>query len=161
LLKGNYAASRPFIAIIKQNLLSSAWADRYLAYADDPQQIATDSYLAAIKSRVLLADDSVDSLLQRPPFFEVAHRLVAHNPDNAMAREYLLSSYLLNGQVTQVYQTFFQTGSPAALATAAIPRPCQEAALVYLAATGQETSPAIARLGNSAKTCCRLSGERP
>jgi len=145
LLKGNYAASRPFIAIIKQNLLSSAWADRYLAYADDPQQIATDSYLAAIKSRVLLADDSVDSLLQRPPFFEVAHRLVAHNPDNAMAREYLLSSYLLNGQVTQVYQTFFQTGSPAALATAAIPRPCQEAALVYLAATGQETSPAIAR----------------
>ena len=146
LLKGNYAASRPFIAIIKQNLLSSAWADRYLAYADDPQQIATDSYLAAIKSRLLLADDPVDSLLQRPPFFEVAHRLVAHNPDNVMAREYLLSAYLLNGQVTQIYQTFFQTdGAPAALATAAIPRPCQEAALVYLAATGQEASSAITR----------------
>ena len=146
LLKGNYAASRPFLAVIKQNLLSSAWADRYLAYANDPRQMDNDPYLMLIKSRILVADDPVDSLLQRPPFFEVAHRLVAHNPHNSMAREYLLSSYLLNGQVTKIYETFFQSGGDAApLDTAAVPRVCQEAALVYLAATGQEAPPAVAK----------------
>jgi hypothetical protein len=146
LLKGNYEASRHFLTVAKQNLLSSTWADRYLVYADDPKRMQSDDYLMSIKSRMLLADDPVDSLLQRPPFFEVAHRLVAHNPQNAMAREYLLSSYLLNGQVTNIYETFFRhDGSLAPLDSAAIPRPCQEAALVYLAATGQEASPAVAK----------------
>jgi hypothetical protein len=106
----------------------------------------SDDYLMSIRSRILLADDPVDSLVQRPPFFEVAHRLVAHNPENGMAREYLMSSYLLNGQVTRIYETFFQkVGSVAPLNSAAIPRACQEAALVYLAATGQEPSPAVAK----------------
>jgi hypothetical protein len=146
LLKGNYEASRPFLTVIKQNLLSSAWADRYLTYAADPQRMEGDDYLMSIKSRILLADDPVESLLQRPPFYEVAYRLVAHNPQNGMAREYLTSSYLLNGQVTKIYETFFHNhGSVAPLPDAAIPRPCQEAALVYLAATGQEASPAVAR----------------
>jgi hypothetical protein len=146
LLKGNYEASRPFLAVIKENLLSGAWADRYLAYADDPKRMESDEYLMSIKSRILLADDSVESLLQRPPFFEVAHRLVAHNPGNGMAREYLMSSYLLNGQVTKIYEAFFQhDASVAPLDNGAIPRACQEATLVYLAATGQEVSPAVAR----------------
>ncbi len=145
LLKGNYEASRPFLVVVKQNLLSSAWADRYLAYVDDPKGMENDRYLMSIKSRILLADDPVESLLQRPPFFEVAQRLVAHNPQNAMARAYLMSSYLLNGQVTRIYETFFSSdGSIAPPDTAAIPRVCQEAALVYLAATGKEASPAVA-----------------
>ena len=146
LLKGNYEAARHFLVVTKQSLLSSAWADRYLAYADDPRRIESDDYLTSIRSRILLADDPVESLLQRPPFYEIAYRLVAHNPQNRMAREYLMSSYLLNGQVTRIYQTFFQRDpSVAPSDTAALPRVCQEAALVYLAATGQEASPAAAR----------------
>jgi hypothetical protein len=147
LLKGNNEASRHFLVAIKQNLLSSAWADRYLAYADDPKRMESDDHLMSIKSRILVADDPVATLVQRPPFFEVARRLVAHNPENGMAREYLMSSYLLNGQVTKIFETFFQSaGSVAPLASAAIPRACQEAALVYLAATGQQASPAVAKL---------------
>jgi hypothetical protein len=146
LLKGNYAASRPFLITIKRNLLSSAWADRYLAYADDPKRMESDDYLMSIKSRVLLADDPVESLLQRPPFYTIAQRLVAHNPQDSMARAYLMSSYLLNGQVTRIYETYFQGDDSLALSgTAAIPRVCQEAVLVYLAATGQEASPAVAK----------------
>jgi len=78
LLKGNPAASRPFLLVIRQNLLSGAWADRYLAYVDDPKRMESDDYLMSIKSRILLADDPVESLLQRPPFYSVAQRLVAH-----------------------------------------------------------------------------------
>jgi hypothetical protein len=50
LLKGNPQASRPFLLVIKQNLLSGAWADRYLAYADDPKRMESDDYLMSIKS---------------------------------------------------------------------------------------------------------------
>jgi hypothetical protein len=146
LLKGNYEASRHFLAAIKRNLISSAWADRYLAYAEDPKRMEGDDYLMSIKSRILLEDDPVDTLLQRPPFFEVAQRLLAHNPQNSVARAYLMSSYLLNGQVTRIYETFFQgNGSGPPLPAPEIPRPCQEAVLVYLAATGQEASPAVAQ----------------
>jgi hypothetical protein len=145
LLKGNYEASRPFLRIIKQNLLSSSWADRYLVYADDPKRMESDEYLMSIKSRILLADDPVESLLQRPPFFEVAYRLLTHNPQNGMARAYLTSSYLLNGQVTKIYEAFFQKQvSAAPLDTGAVPRVCQEAALVYLAATDQKASRSVA-----------------
>ena len=146
LLKGNYEASRPFLAKIKQNLLSSTWADRYLAYADDPKRMESDGYLMSIKSRMLLTDDPIDSLVGRPPFFEIAHRLTAHNPGNGMAREYLMSSYLLNGQIAKIYETFFQRDSSVApLDTAAIPRVCEEAALIYLEATGQVASPEAAK----------------
>jgi len=146
LLKGNPAASRPFLLVIRQNLLSGAWADRYLAYVDDPKRMESDDYLMSIKSRILLADDPVESLLQRPPFYSVAQRLVAHNPDNGMARAYLLSSYLLNGQVARVFEAFFpKDDSAAPMGTAAIPLVCQEAVLVYLEATGQNPSPAVAR----------------
>jgi hypothetical protein len=146
LLKGNYEASRPFLAMIKRNLLSSAWADRYLAYAGDPKRIESDGYLMSIKSRMLLTDDPVDSLAKRPPFFEIAQRLVAHDPENNMAREYLLSAYLLNGQIARIYETFFQgDGSAPPLEDAAIPRVCQEAALMYLEASGQRTPPSAAQ----------------
>jgi hypothetical protein len=146
LLKGNYEASRPFLAVIKQNLLSSAWADQYLAYADDPKRMEGDDYLMSIKSRILLTDDPIDSLVGRPPFSEIAYRLVAHNQENGMAREYLMSSYLLNGQIAKIYKTFFQRDSSVApLACAAIPRVCEEAALMYLEATGQGPSPADAK----------------
>jgi hypothetical protein len=146
LLKGNYDASRPFLTTIKRNLLSSAWADRYLAYADDPKRLENDGYLTAIKSRMLLTDDPVDSLARRPPFYEIAQRLAAHNPKNGMAREYLMSSYLLNGQIARIYGAFFQGDSSAApMDTAAMPRVCQEAALMYLEATGQTAPPAAAR----------------
>ena len=146
LLKGNFEASRHFLAKIQRNLLSSAWAERYLAYADDPKRMEGDGYLTAIKSRMLLTDDPADSLARRPPFFEIAQRLIAHNPENSMAREYLMSSYLLNGQIAKIYGTFFQGDSSAApMDTAAVPRVCQEAALMYLEATGQMAPPAAAR----------------
>jgi hypothetical protein len=146
LLKGNFEASRHFLAKIQRNLLSSAWAERYLAYADDPKRMEGDGYLTAIKSRMLLTDDPADSLARRPPFFEIAQRLMAHNPENSMAREYLMSSYLLNGQIAKIYGTFFQGDSSAApMDTAAVPRVCQEAALMYLEATGQMAPPAAAR----------------
>ena len=146
LLKGNYEASRPFLAVIRQNLLSSEWADRYLAYADDPKRMESDEYLMSIKSRMLLTDDPIDGLMRRPPFFEIAHRLATHNPGNRMAREYLMSSYLVNGQLAKMYEFFFQSdGSAAPFDAGAIPRVCQEAALMYLAATGQEASRPIAR----------------
>ena len=132
--------------MIKRNLLSSAWADQYLAYADDPKRMEGDGYLMSIKSRMLLTDDPVDSLARRPPFYEIAQRLVAHNPGNGMAREYLLSSYLLNGQLAKIYEAFFQSDSFAPpLNTAAIPRVFQEAALMYLEASGQAAPPAVAR----------------
>jgi hypothetical protein len=146
LLKGNFEASRPFLTMIKRNLLSSAWADRYLAYADDPKRMESDGYLMSIKSRMLLTDDPVDSLARRPPFYEIAQRLIAHNPGNSMAREYLMSSYLLNGQIAKIYETFIQRDrSVAPIDTAAIPRVCQEAALMYLEATGQTASLAAKR----------------
>jgi len=77
LLKGNYEASRPFLLRIKQNLLSSEWADRYLTYANDPKRMESDAYLMSIKSRMLPTDDPSRpmGLMRRPPFFEIAHRL--------------------------------------------------------------------------------------
>ena len=146
LLKGNYEASRPFLAIIKQNLLSSVWADRYLPYADDPHRMEGDDYLMSIKSRTLLTDDPIDSLVRRPPFYEIAQRLVAHNPQNSMARGYLMSSYLLNGQLAKIYEAFFpKDASGAPLDASPIPRVSGEAILMYLEATGQEVSPVAAR----------------
>ena len=146
LLKGNPEASRPFLVKIKQNLLSSAWADRYLAYTDNPTRMEGDDYLTSIKSRILLTDDPIGALMKRPPFFEIASRLAAHNPNNQMAREYMMAAYLINGQLARIYEIFFpRDGSPAPLAGDTIPRVCQEAALMYLAATGQETPPAVAR----------------
>ena len=146
LLKGNYEASRPFLLRIKQNLLSSEWADRYLAYTDDPKLMESDTYLMSIKSRILLTDDPIDGLMRRPPFFEIAHRLATHNPGNRMAREYLLSSYLINGQLAKIHESFFpRDGSVGLLAAGEIPRVCQEASLMYLAATDQQASPAMAR----------------
>ena len=146
LLKGNPEASRPFLVRIRQNILASAWADRYLAYTDDLKRMEGDDYLMSIKSRILLTDDPIEGLMKRPPFFEIASRLAAHNPNNQMAREYLMAAYLINGQLAKIYETFFpRDGSPAPLAGGTIPRACQEAALMYLAATGQETPPAVAR----------------
>jgi hypothetical protein len=146
LLKGNYEASRPFLAMTRQNLLSSEWADRYLAYTDDPKKMEGDDYLMSIKARVLPTDDPIAGLMRRPPFSEIAQRLAVHNPQNSMARDYLVSSYLLNGQIAKIYERFFQgDGSVAALGAAPIPRVCQEAALMYLEATGQTAPPAAAR----------------
>jgi hypothetical protein len=53
---------------------------------------------------------------------------------------------LLNGQVARVFEAFFpKDDSAAPMGTAAIPLVCQEAVLVYLEATGQNPSPAVAR----------------
>lgn len=146
LLKGNPEASRPFLFKIKQNLLFSEWADRYLAYTDDPKRMESDDYLMSIKSRILLTDDPLEGLMRRPPFFEIASRLAVHNPNNRMAQEYLMAAYLINGQLAKIYETLFQSdGSAAPLAGGVIPRVCQEAALMYLAATGQGVPPAVAR----------------
>ena len=146
LLKGNPEASRPFLYKIKQNLLFSAWADLYLAYTDQPKRMESDDYLMSIKSHILLTDDPIEGLMKRPPFFAIASRLAAHNPNNQMAREYLIAAYLINGQLGKIYEIFFpRDGSPAPLAGGTIPRVCQEAVLMYLAATGQETPPAVAR----------------
>jgi hypothetical protein len=63
-----------------------------------------------------------------------------------MAREYLLSSYLINGQIAKIHESFFpRDGSVGLLAAREIPRVCQEASLMYLAATDQQASPAMAR----------------
>jgi hypothetical protein len=146
LLKGNCDAARHFLTAIKNNLLSSSWADKYLAYVNDPKRMEGDDYLMSIKSRMLSTDDPVDSLLGRPPFFEIAHRLAAHDPRNTMAREYLMSSYLINGQLTKLYKTFFQgDSSDRQLEAPAMPRVCEEAALMYLAATGLDSPPSVAR----------------
>ena len=105
-----------------------------------------DDYLMSIKSRTLLTDDPIDSLVRRPPFYEIAQRLVAHNPQNSMARGYLMSSYLLNGQLAKIYEAFFpKDASGAPLDASPIPRVSGEAILMYLEATGQEVSPVAAR----------------
>jgi len=110
------------------------------------EEVGERRHLTAIKSRMLLTDDPVDSLARRPPFYEIAQRLAAHNPKKRHGARIPYVLILLNGQIARIYGAFFQGDSSAApMDTAAMPRVCQEPALMYLEATGQTAPPAAAR----------------
>ena len=109
ILKDNDKAAGVVLRRLKKTFHYNRWARRYLKLLDDSVLPAGDSDLARINSVMIKADDVGDEeLLMRLTnesgydYEGVFSRLLDEDKDNKMAFEYLMSYYLLTGQIEKV-----------------------------------------------------------
>jgi hypothetical protein len=112
LVKENPAAARVVLNHLRKSFRYRAWAQRYLALAAEKCPWEHDAELAQARSRMIKRDDPADDplLLRMAPreapydYEGLYRRLLAENPGNRMAFEYLMSFHLLNGRVDKVME---------------------------------------------------------
>ncbi len=134
LLKGEKEACRKCLRILDKSLLFRGWTDRYYQYLENDSLIAGDSRLSKIRSMMPNADFIV--MINMSDYD--LEQILIQNPDNQMAFEYLLASYLLQGDIHRLMESFRKFSRYKA---DEIPRYFDEAMLIYMTETKEETAP--------------------
>jgi hypothetical protein len=134
MIKGQSAAARVFLQVLRDDLVWGRWAEGYL------QRLASDPNLAGDEDiqrtrRMMVSKD--DLFLTARLFPDGEHhidatiyllKLLEHNSQNRMAFEYLMAIYLGNGDVAAAVESLSFLDS---LSYPAIPPLYEEAALIY------------------------------
>ena len=102
LAKGNPAAARVFLNVLRNDLIHGDWAAWYLQQLEDNPADAGDSLVQAARANMPQAD----RLAEQATDEDVLLGLLEHNPANRMAVEYLLAYYLLTRQPAKLAQHF-------------------------------------------------------
>ncbi len=109
ILRGNDQAAEVLLNRFKKSLLYRGWARRYERILEDRALLKKNRYLADAKSRMIKKDarqddDTLIRIAYKYDYEAVFKKLLAQNPDNRMAFEYLMSYYMLMGQTEKVIE---------------------------------------------------------
>lgn len=125
-VKGEKAMARLCLSILETMPLQRTWAADFRKRVDNPDR--SKELQQTLRRRMPDRDFIVQSVDR--PYLDL-EQLVIQRPDNAMAYEYLMASYLLNGDLQKVAS--LAQKSRGGFAYLGIPRTYQEALAVYSA----------------------------
>jgi len=131
--KGQLEAARVLLNATSRDLIYGGWARRCLRrLRADPSQ-PFDPEVRRLRSVMLLEDracvEDTEGLLRA---------LLARNPGNRMAFEYLMAQHMVTGNLADLAR---MAEHLAEHGYARLPRHCEEALLIYAAATGMRPGP--------------------
>ncbi len=135
IVKGQTGAARVYLNALKKDLVYRGTAKTLLHGLDNgftPDQVA---YIDRIRSRM---PGEGDTGTGRDPIEKMLTDLLKRNPDNRMAFEYLMTCYLLTGQVEKAAMNMGRVND---LGYQTIPTPYEEAMLIYVGSHGQKIDP--------------------
>jgi len=148
IIKGQHRTARTYLNALKKDLVYGCTAHSLLSSLDNmkPDQAAyvkrISSYLHE-KEHPGTGEDSVEQILTG---------LLVQNPQNKMAFEYLMASYLLTGKVDKIAGTIDRLAD---LGYKAIPVLYEEAILIYVGSVPQEQRANLPRFKISPETIKR------
>lgn len=91
LINGQYKVAVKYLDLLDETMYYEDWSKKYRAYVDDPSKIDQDSELAQ-KRHFLVKADFISLNLG-------LNELLQEHPDNRMAFEYLMATFLLNKDI--------------------------------------------------------------
>lgn len=91
LINGQYKVAVKYLDLLDETIYYKEWSKKYRAYVDDPSKIDQDSELAQ-KRHFLIKSDFISLNLG-------LNELLREHPDNRMAFEYLMATFLLNKDI--------------------------------------------------------------
>lgn len=130
LVKGQIQTARVFLNAQAEYLIYDDHARRMLQLLDEDPELKSDEHVQYLRSAMFIEDD-VRFIEHGPDRVESVRTLIdllERNPANKMAFEYLMTRYLLNGQVAQVIENM---GRLSALGYREIPLLYEEAIAVH------------------------------
>ncbi|MHC4519200.1 MAG: DUF6057 family protein [Planctomycetota bacterium] len=128
LVKGNLGTARVYLGALDRTLFHRAWARQYIELLDRDPNLATDGNVQRLRSIAL----EHDFLSVAPATPEMLRRLLEKNPQNRMAFEYMMASYLLNGRLATFIKHLQQFKE---IGYRTLPIHFEEAALTYVYGT--------------------------
>jgi len=129
LAKGETAAGEVLLNALARDVVYGGWARRLLADLEADPTLSGRSDVQRLRVSTLAED-----LVTWPDSGELLSRLLERNPQNGAAFEYLMAHLMLTGQLEWLAK---EMGRLDELGYATIPRHCEEALLIYQAATGR------------------------
>jgi len=91
LVNGQYKVAVKYLDLLDEKMYYKDWSKKYRAYVNDPSKIDQDSELAQ-KRHFLVKNDFISLNLG-------LNELLREHPDNRMAFEYLMATFLLNKDI--------------------------------------------------------------
>ncbi len=132
IIKGQTGSARIYLNALKKDMIYRRTAEELLKALDSNFSPDQAAYIARIRSNMFdkeylgISKDSVDQILIE---------LLDHNPANKMAFEYLMTCYLLTGQVDKIAANMERLND---LDYQAIPTLYEEAMLIYFGSQKQK-----------------------
>jgi len=132
IIKGQTDSARIYLNALKKDLIYCRTAEKLLMAMDNSFTPDQTAYIDRIRSNMFdeghlgISKDSVDQILIE---------LLTHNPANKMAFEYLMTCYLLTGQVDKIAANINRLQD---LGYQTIPTLYEEAMLIYFGSKGQK-----------------------
>jgi len=123
MVKGENEATKPFFLKLKYVPFRGKTADELIRLNENPTELAQDSICKYIRSCML--DEDIISL-EKPSILEL-ELLLKRNPKNKMAFEYLIASFLLNGNSNEIWKRYSDLDT---ITSFKIPRHVQEALMM-------------------------------
>jgi len=132
IIKGQTGTARVYLNALKKDLIYRRAAEKLLNALDSSFTPEKAAYVGRIRSNTFeeghagISTDSIDQILIE---------LLARNPHNKMAFEYLMACYLLTGRVDKIATNMERLGD---LGYQEIPPLYEEAILIYFGSQGQK-----------------------
>jgi hypothetical protein len=136
ILNGEPGLANMCLDALSKTILYRDWAQKYRHFVADPQLFEKNSLLAHVNSLRLDENFIINPKLPE----EDMSSIVAQNPENAMAFEYMMANYMLTFRLGP-FVSFIEARKDQ---MARLPRHYQEAVIVYLQNTGWRQSEAFA-----------------
>jgi len=128
MVKGNYGSARIYLGALSKTLFHADWANNYLSRLQSDPSLSADVQIQHLRSLCLEQDHG--SLFYAKE--KVFTALLEKNRQNRMAFEYLMSWYMLTGQLEKFVQNLHRLDD---FDFPAFPRLYEEAMLVYVHST--------------------------
>jgi len=94
IVKGRSETARVFLGTLSKDVVHGQWAREYLRRLDEDPLLSSDPRIRHLRSIMPLTDIPLDDNSQE----KMLLALLARNPKNRMALEYLMAYYMLTGQ---------------------------------------------------------------
>jgi hypothetical protein len=101
IVKGCPEAAVPFLGYLRHNPFYRSWADDVLRRLADDPKLESDPQVTAARAVAVRSNVPTGSF---PPTVLLLRQLLATNPRNRMAFEYLMGQYLLEGKSSDIAQ---------------------------------------------------------
>jgi hypothetical protein len=142
---GEYKKARKYLNLLSKSLIYRKWARHYLNYLNNEDLITSDPLLR--KKRELMPKHDYFANIDEPE--ADLYNLLQENPRNKMAFEYFIALLLLKHDIGHVVNNLHYLSG---LNYDHIPRPIEEAVLLYLLSQGEKSDPQLRSISISKLT---------
>ncbi len=132
IIKGQESTARIYLNALKKDLIYRNKAESMLSSLKNGFEPDEDAYIRRINSYIRT---NGDARLYKESIEEMLTGLLGHNPNNKMAFEYLMTCYLLAGQLDKITANI---GRLDQLGYQDVPTLYEEAMLIYYGSRGQQ-----------------------